>query len=71
MPRSPRLLVIAGLIGLLFFWVTDPKFGLAAPLIGDRARDAANQALPGTAIGVIGSAVVLLIGSWLALRRHP
>ncbi len=69
MPRTPRLLIIAGLIGLLFFWLTDPQFGMAAPMIGDRVRDAANIALPGTAVGAVGSALMLMIGSWLMIRR--
>ena len=69
MPRTPRLLVFTGLLGLLFFWLTDPAYGMAAPLIGERVRDAANIALPGTAVGLVGSALVLLIGSWLLIRR--
>ena len=69
MPRSPRMMIIVGLLGLLFFWFTDPQWGIAATLIGDRVRDAANAAMPGTIVGLVGSALVLLIGAWLTFRR--
>lgn len=70
MSRSPKYLVLAGLVGLLFFWLSDPQYGVAASVIhDDRLRDAANQGLPGTVVGLVGSAVVLLIGAWLSVRK--
>jgi hypothetical protein len=69
MPRSPRLLVLAGLLGLLFFWATDPRVGLTARLNGEGARDVANQSRVGTIVGATGSAAVLLVGAWLVTRR--
>jgi hypothetical protein len=70
MSRSPKYLIFAGVIGLLFFWLSDPRYGVAAVAIhDDHLRDAANQGLPGTIVGLVGSAVVLLIGAWLSIRR--
>ena len=61
-------LVIAGLLGIGFFWVTDPRYGLVGKT-DQFVIDAANQARIGTIVGVVGSAVVLVIGLWLLSRR--
>lgn len=68
--RSGRALVIVGLLGIAFFWLTDVRFGLARWWIDPHTLvDAAWQAWPGTFIGAAGSALVLLIGLWLMTRR--
>jgi hypothetical protein len=66
--RSGLSLVAAGALGIVFFWVTDPRSLLGRWLVGGEI-DAANQALVGTLVGMIGSAAVLLLGLWLLTRR--
>ena len=66
--RSGSSLVIAGLLGILFFCATDPRYGIIR-FAGDNVIDAANQARIGTLVGIAGSAVVLVIGLWLLTRR--
>jgi hypothetical protein len=66
--RSGLSLVIAGLLGIGFFWATDPRWGLVHPQ-AQSVIDAANQARIGTMVGVGGSIAVLLIGLWLLTRR--
>jgi hypothetical protein len=87
--RSGLTLLLLGLLGVVFFWVTDPHFGPAVHRLADPAAradwrhwlfvlrgspdnavDAANQALTGTIMGLVGSAVVLLVGLWLLTRRR-
>lgn len=85
--RSGLSLAFAGLLGMLFFWLTDPVWGLsgmgkatvaqkpaaesavapAGPIINP--IDARNEAIVGTTIGIGGSAVVLLFGVVIAMRR--
>jgi hypothetical protein len=66
--RSGLSLVIAGLLGGGFFWMTDPRYGLTHP-VGENLADAANQAQIGTLVGIVGSAIVLILGVWLLTRR--
>jgi len=66
--RSGLSLVIAGLLGIGFFWIIDPRYGLVHPA-SEQLIDAANQARLGTFVGIAGSAVVLVIGLWLLTRR--
>ena len=66
--RSGLSLVIAGLLGILFFWATDPRFGLVHPALENPIGDA-YQARIGTFVGIAGSAIVLSIGLWLLSRR--
>jgi hypothetical protein len=66
--RSGLSLVIAGLLGVGFFWATDPRYGLVHPP-PQTVIDAANQARIGTVVGVGGSVAVLIIGLWLLTRR--
>jgi uncharacterized membrane protein len=68
MRRSGWLLALAGLIGIAFFWITDPGAGLLRSPPGSLV-DAANQAVVGTLVGLLGSAAVMLVGLWLATRR--
>ena len=66
--RSGLSLVFAGLLGGLFFWLTDPRYGFMHPS-GENLVDAANQAQIGTIVGIAGSAAVLIIGLWLLTRK--
>lgn len=66
--RSGSSLVIAGLLGIAFFWATDPRYGFI-PSAADNIIDAANQARIGTWVGIAGSIVVLVIGLWLLTRK--
>jgi hypothetical protein len=61
-------LALAGLLGIAFFWLTDPKYGFAGQ-VGRVSIDQINEAWPGTLIGAAGSALVLLIGLWLMTRK--
>jgi hypothetical protein len=68
--RSGAGLLIVGLLGVAFFWVTDPSVGLVNP--AERAHtpvDAVHDARTGTYVGVAGSGVVLAIGLWLLMKR--
>jgi len=68
MKRSALTLVGLGLAGVLFFWLTDPRYGLmqgSAATITDQANDASI----GTLVGIVGSMLVLIIGLYLATRR--
>lgn len=61
-------MIVAGLVGVLFFWATDPRYGIFRSA-AENIVDAANQARIGTIVGAAGSAIVLLIGLWLLTRR--
>jgi len=68
--RSGALLVLTGLLGALFFWLTDHRFGLASHLARTPSSvDEANQAFTGTVIGIAGSLIVFCIGLWLVARK--
>ena len=62
------MLAGAGLLGMLFFWLTDPRYGFVKT-DGRNPIDAANEAMIPTLVGIVGSLVVLLIGLWLVTRR--
>jgi hypothetical protein len=68
---SNLFLVLAGLLGVAFFWLTDPELGLADHVMSSTLNriDAANQAWPGTVIGIVGSAVIALTGIWLLVKQ--
>jgi hypothetical protein len=66
--RSGLSLVLAGLAGAGFFWLTDPGRTWSAQS-NPNVVDAINQATPGTYVGITGCAVVVVIGFWLLLRR--
>jgi hypothetical protein len=66
--KSGLNLVLAGVIGLLFFWLTDPVHGIGHKTF-DNPIDAMNEAWIGTAAGVIVSAGILLLGIWIMTRR--
>jgi hypothetical protein len=83
--RSGLTLVALGLLGVVFFWVTDPHFGpglaghypwfdprhWVALLRGAPSNtiDAVHEAAVATLVGVAGSVAVLLIGLWLLARQ--
>ena len=66
--RSALNLAAAGVMGVLFFWLTDPVWGVG-PKKFDNAVDAMNEAWLGTVAGIAGSVAALLIGLWIATRR--
>src|SRR5918997_4423219 len=83
--RSGLLLIVLGLLGVAFFWVTDPRYGpdvgtahgwydprtWIAAMRGNPVNpiDAANEASVATIVGLVGSIFVLLVGLWLLARR--
>ena len=70
MTRASRLLILVSVLGLAFFWVTDPSYGLAGRWLPPaRLIDTANELRIGTWVGFVGCGLVLLVGLWLATRR--
>jgi hypothetical protein len=66
--RSGLSLTLAATLGAAFFWLTDPRRGLAASPAAD-VVDTIQRASPGTFVGLVGCAVIGLIGLWLMTRR--
>jgi hypothetical protein len=66
--KSGLKLALAGLVGLLFFWLTDPVRGVGRKNV-EGIVDAMNEASWGTLAGLTGSAAILLIGLWIMTRR--
>jgi hypothetical protein len=66
--RSGLGLSLAGLLGGLFFWLTDTRFQLQRTT-NYELIDHANQTHIGTMVGLIGSGVILLVGLWLLTRK--
>ena len=65
-------LLLIGLLGVAFFWVTDARYGLALHYSHDgNPIDLANQQFPGTVLGVVGSLLIFGIGAHLLLNRDP
>ncbi len=72
MRRAGIALVILGLLVLVFFLATDATLMPAwAEKVGWKSNrvDAATDARWGTAIGVAGSASIVVSGLWLLLRK--
>ena len=83
--RSGLTLLLLGVIGFAFFWVTDPRFGpkvqrglpiynplsWVAAMRGNPSNviDAAHEASVATFVGLAGSLSVLGIGLYLMSRR--
>jgi hypothetical protein len=69
-PRSGRSLVLIGILGTAFFWITDPRYGQGLRWSqGENPIDLANQHFPGTLVGVAGSLLIFFIGLILLLRK--
>jgi len=70
MKSSGFYLVLLGLVGVAFFWVTDPRWGWTG-LWGDAGSliDRANEAMIGTIVGFIGCAAMVVTGVWLMFKR--
>ena len=66
--KSGLSLVLAGALGVAFFWLTDPVYGIGHKNF-DNPVDAMNEAWIGTLAGVVVSAGILLLGLWTMTRR--
>jgi hypothetical protein len=66
--KSGLNLALAGVLGILFFWLTDPVYGVGRKNF-DNPVDAMNEASLGTLAGIIGSLAILLLGLWIMTRR--
>lgn len=72
MKRSGMMLVIAGLLVLVFFLITDAALmpgWMEKVGWGRNQVDAVTDARWGTLIGVIGSVAIICSGVWLLVRR--
>jgi len=83
--RSGMMLILLGLLGAAFFWLTDPHYGPAlgrgagwydprtwiSTLRGSPGNliDAYREASVATWVGLVGSAAVVGVGLWLLTRR--
>jgi len=67
--RSGLSLVLVGILGIAFFWITDPRLGMALRWSRENPIDLANEQLPGTILGLAGSLLVLFIGVYLLGKR--
>lgn len=66
-------LTLLGLLCVSFFALTDSRIGFGEKLDGNANTnivDATHALWPGTLVGLTGSGMVVLIGLWLAVRRH-
>ena len=69
--RSATLLLLAGVLAVIFFLVTDPAIGSRYLYDGGQLRpvDAVHTARPGTIFGLAGSAAILGVGAYLMTRK--
>jgi len=68
--KSGLSLVLVGLQGMLFFWISDPRWGWGSRWIHpDNPIDAVNQQFPGTVAGFVGCLAIFLIGWYLLSRK--
>ena len=66
-------LIALGLLGVAFFYVTDPKFGYGFRVDGTASSnilDAVRTAWPGTIVGFGVCGIVILVGLMLLMRRN-
>ena len=61
-------LVLAGLGAMVYFWLTDPRWGIHSRSSLE-IIDSISQGRPGTWVGVAVAAVIASIGLWLIMRR--
>jgi hypothetical protein len=66
--RSGMSLVLAGLGAIIYFWLTDPRWGVHGRASFD-IIDAVSEGRPGTYVGIAVAAVIAVIGMWLIVRR--
>ena len=69
--RSGFSLVLIGLLGAAFFWLTDPKLGVRWLNLrpGENPIDATHDAAVATYVGLSACALIVLIGLVLLARR--
>ena len=69
--RSATLLLLAGVLAVIFFLLTDPALGSRYLYDGGQLRpvDAVHTARPGTIFGLIGSGGILGVGGYLMTRQ--
>jgi hypothetical protein len=66
--KSGLHLMLAGALGVLFFWLTDPIMGVGRKNFPNPV-DAMNEASIGTLAGIAGSVALLVLGLWMTTRR--
>jgi hypothetical protein len=66
--KSGLSLIFAGVVGLLFFWLTDPIMGVGRKNFPNPV-DAMNEASLGTLAGIAGSVALLALGLWMMTRK--
>lgn len=64
--RSGFHLLLIGLLGVVYFWATDPKLGL---MRSTATVDAVHDAMWGTYVGLAVSGIVIVVGLWLLAKR--
>jgi len=67
--RSGVSLLLVGLLGIAFFWATDPRFGVVRAEATGSPVDAVHDSTPGTYVGFAGSGIVVAVGVWLLMKR--
>jgi hypothetical protein len=66
--KSGLSLILAGALGVLFFWLTDPIMGVGRKNFPNPV-DAMNEASLGTMAGIAGSVALLALGLWMMTRK--
>ena len=66
--KSGLSLILAGGLGVLFFWLTDPIMGVGRKNFPNPV-DAMNEASLGTLAGIAGSVALLALGLWMMTRK--
>jgi len=73
MPRTTRRsgfsLVLIGILGVAFFWMSDPRYGMGLRWSTENPVDLANQHFPGTVVGAAGSILIFAIGLYLTRKK--
>jgi hypothetical protein len=69
--RSALLLIVIGALVAGFFYVTEPRFGVAPYLMPQDINriEAMNQTWLGTWLGLVGSGLAVIVGLWNIWRR--